>query len=892
MRTKLLTLCLGFLVSGLWAQQDDGAKVVTTSQAIQETVNSNNYTIQVGVPYLGTDNNVTPTDIRFPWDIFYIFGTFSEDSFDISKGFFGDKVLLQWEIRNNFNLITSIEISRRELGSTGAFQFIGSVGPNDTQYEDRYVDGGVLYEYKVLAKGVSQTETRYTNFITGIGFRNPTAIVTGNVNFEGGNPVQNVTVTAESDSSGSSYGSGLIIPASNQLEVNNLNKPITTATTLQAWVRPDSPYINDNGNAIRLFRLSEKNSNNLDVTVNLKEASKTLEIDIAGSLFVIENVYPSGDVNTRGDDDMISVSDFNTNFTHITVQMEDNKVPLLFINGRPMTTAYRDEIHNIRTEDDPTKTSPYLEITIPTQTTNFSVGSGSWTNVHIGGGNTALIDEIRVWKSIEGAPDIRTDYKRYISGNDPDLVAYLSANENTGGYAYDASRNGFNYNKNHGNLNIQNISNDISFVSGAGNIPSSSQLGILGVTDENGNYEINAIPYTGTGESFKITPIFGQHKFEPNQQIVFLGEGSEVVNKVDFLDTSSFIFRGKILYDTRGVFPAFTDPSTMISGPGIIDHMDNKDNFNQYEENGNFYNKGEYWLDDLGTPTDKSDDRLELYARIPVSGAHIYIDGTIVLDENNLPVTSDDQGNFDISVPIGNHFIRVEKNGHSFTYNGRFPAESGDFYEFFEDAQEQVVFIDETRVTVVGRVVGGSVESQKAIGFGENGLFEVPYEDDQGNTKTVVASSKNNIGVANITLEYPVQNIVTNETRFNFQTNSDSGEYRIAVMPLNYKITGGSGLQITSNPSISTSIITPGFDEILNFSSTPPESIPEFQSPDNAIIQGVPYHFEKSFVYRSTPVLRVEEQTSEEVLEFVDENGLEQLISTEGFKHPDGSNRM
>ncbi|MCL6295857.1 LamG-like jellyroll fold domain-containing protein [Jejuia spongiicola] len=900
MRTKLLTLFLGLLVSGLWAQQDDGAKVVTASQAIQETVNSNNYTIQVGVPYLGTDNNATPTDIRFPWDVFYIFGTFSEDSFDISKGFFGDKVLLQWEIRNNFNLITSIEISRRELGSTGAFQFIGSVGPNDTQYEDKYVDGGVLYEYKVLAKGVSQTEIRYTNFITGIGFRNPTAIVTGNVNFKGGNPVQNVTVIAESDGSVSSYGSGLIIPASNQLEVNNLNKPIATATTLQAWVRPDSPYTDDNGNAIRLFRVSEKNSNNLDVTVNLKEASKTLEIDIAGSLFVIENVYPSGDVNTRGDDIMVSVTDFNTNFMHITVQMEDNKVPLLFVNGRPMTTAYRDQAHNVRAETDPANTSPYLEITIPTQTTNLNVGSGSWTNVHIGGGNTALIDEIRVWKSKEVASDIRTDYKRYISGNDPDLIAYLSANENTGNYAYDASRNGFNYNKNHGNLNIQNISNDISFVSGAGNIPSSSQLGILGVTDANGNYEINAIPYTGTGESFKITPVFGQHKFEPNQQLVFLGEGSEVVNKIDFTDTSSFIFKGKILYDTRGVFPSFVDVNGGVlsglsdgdeyvsGGTSILDET-----YNQYEQNGNFYNKGEYWLNDLND-TDADNDRLERYARIPVEGANIYIDGNIVLDENNIPIESDGEGNFDISVPIGNHFIRVAKNGHEFTYEGRFPAETGTFQEFFEDAQEQVVFIDETRVTAVGRVVGGSVEAQKPIGFGDNGFFSTPFikvENSLPVIENLDVSSKNNIGVANMTFDYaPVGANVTPYTKFNFQTNSESGEYRVELMPLNYEIVGGTGLQIASNAAINTSIIASGTKEAVNFASIPPLLTPEFKYPDDTVLEGVPYHFEKSFIYRSTPVLRVTDQTSESELVLKDSNGVDQTISTEGFKHPDGSN--
>jgi hypothetical protein len=884
MKKRILTLCFGLLVSGLWAQQDDGAKVVTTSQAIQNTVNTTNYTIQVGVPYLGTDNNATPTDIRFPWNVLYVFGTFAEESFDISKGYFGDKVLLQWELRNNFDLISIIKIYRRELGGVLSFQQIGTVSKNDTQYEDKYVDGGVLYEYKILAEGVIQNEELYTNFITGIGFRNPTAIVTGNVNFKGGNPVQNVTVTAESDGSVSSYGSGLIIPSFNQLGISNLNKPITTTTTLQAWVRPDEPYVNDSGNAIRLFRLNEKNANNIDVTVNLKETSKNLEVNIGGSLYVIENVYPSGDIDARGNDIMIPVSNFNSNFLHITAQLEDNKVPLLFINGRSMTTAYRDEVHTARAEVDENDTSPYLEITVPTATTNFNVGSADWENVFIGGGKTALIDEIRVWKSIEQASDIRTDYKRYISGNDPDLVVYLSANESSGGFAYDASRNGFNYNKNHGSLNILGISNDISFVSGSGNIPSSSQLGILGVTDANGNYQINAIPYTGTGESFKITPSFGQHKFEPNQQLVFLGEGSEVVNKIDFVDTSSFIFKGKILYDTRGVFPSFIEVdgagienNTMISGPGIKD-----ENYNQYEKNSSFYNKGEYWYNDV-------EDRLERYALIPVAGANIYIDGTIVLDENNTPIESDGEGNFDISVPIGNHFIRVSKNGHDFTYEGRFPAETGTFKEFFEDAQEQVVFIDETRVTAVGRVVGGSVEAQKSIGFGENGLYEVPYVDANSNNVDLVVSSKNNIGVATITFDYaPVGASVTGYTKLNFQTNSESGEYRVEVLPLNYEIVGGTGVHITSNSTINTSIIASRIKEAINFSTIPPLLTPEFEYPDNTILEGVPYHFEKSFIYRSTPVLRVTEQTSEESLTLNDGIGVLD-VSTKGFKHPDGS---
>ena len=32
-----------------------------------------------------------------------------------------------------------------------------------------------------------------------------------------------------------------------------------------------------------------------------------------------------------------------------------------------------------------------------------------------------------------------------------------------------------------------------------------------------------------------------------------------MANKIDFIDKSSFSFKGKVMYDTRGVFPSFVD---------------------------------------------------------------------------------------------------------------------------------------------------------------------------------------------------------------------------------------------------------------------------------------------------------------------------------------------
>ena len=100
-----------------------------------------------------------------------------------------------------------------------------------------------------------------------------------------------------------------------------------------------------------------------------------------------------------------------------------------------------------------------------------------------------------------------------------------------------------------------------------------------------------------------------------------------------------------------------------------------------------------------GTTDDDSDDYLERYARIPSEGVNIYIDNKIVLDKNNTPIVSDSDGFFTITVPIGEHYISIKRDGHEFGYSGRFPADTAVFEEFFEDRDEQVTFIDQTKVT-------------------------------------------------------------------------------------------------------------------------------------------------------------------------------------------------
>ena len=904
MRKIIITLGLWFLVTGLWAQQDDGARIVAVSQALEISTTSPttvNYTMQVGLPFLGQNidslKRVTfPKDIRYPWDVLYLFPTFNEGDFDVSKGYFGDKILLSWDLRANFDIISSIKVYRREYREYTTpqeeqdheYDFVASVSKSENSYEDEYVEGGILYQYKVVADGISETETLYSNYILGIGYRSPTAVVTGNVSYKGGNPVKDVIVRASSDGSSVNLGSSLLIPALGSVKIENINNPITDAVTLQAWVKPQAPFTT-NSSPINLFQISDLALNTIDVTVNLLAVSKEIVVDIGGSEYRLDNYFPSGKLNSRGEDIMTPITDFNTSFVHFSVVIQNDSVPLLFVNGRKITEVYEDDVNEKLVDIDPNYTVPYFNVSIPTQTTTLKPGGTSteWNNVYVGGGKGSFIDEIRIWKAILEPTLIRTDYTRYISGNDSRMVSYLTANEKVGAFAYDLSRDGFDYNKNHGKLYEANtpIPNKVNWGIGTGNFPTADQLGILGVTDINGNYEITAIPYSGTGESFNITPLFGVHQFEPGQQLVFLGQGSEVVNKVDFLDISSFSFKGKVLFDTRGVFKPFIETTAVGDLIGDETIAENQvlpnEGYNYWETiNDGKISKGQYWYNE-------EEKRYERYATIYSKNVNVYVDGNIVLDENNAPVVTDAEGFFDIQVPIGNHYITVKKDGHEFNYNGRFPAtpEEGStntgLFEFFEDSNESVIFIDSTRVTVVGKVVGGSVEAAKPIGFGDQGL----YEKDviiEGEPETLTISSKNNIGVADLLLGYiPPGSGETatsqRETEFNFETNSETGEFRVSVMPLKYELNELGGLKIRNNTTISILDAT----ETIDISTVPELSLPEFEYPDGTFEFGEPYHFEKSFTYRTTPILKVLEQTSDRD---VDINGTK--ISTQGFEFP------
>lgn len=235
-------------------------------------------------------------------------------------------------------------------------------------------------------------------------------------------------------------------------------------------------------------------------------------------------------------------------------------------------------------------------------------------------------------------------------------------------------------------------------------IPTSHQLGLFGLTDAQGNFVIRGVPFTGDGTNYMVIPAMGIHEYSPTYSTRYVSASSLVHSGVDFTDVSSFPVSGTVFYE------------------------------------GTDY---------------------------PVEECTFYVDGTICSRDGEL-IQSAEDGTFTISVPIGDHFIQVKKDGHVFASAGRYPADpNGAGVKITFDREiKNMEFIDQTLVNFTGRVVGGSIEGEKPVGFG---------------------ASHNNIGITELVLS-PTNdryrlNVVkkTNGTSYSYETNTSKAAVESAT---------------------------------------------------------------------------------------------------------------
>ena len=289
------------------------------------------------------------------------------------------------------------------------------------------------------------------------------------------------------------------------------------------------------------------------------------------------------------------------------------------------------------------------------------------------------------------------------------------------------------------------------------NIPTENQLSVFGYTDNKGNYTINGIPFSGEGSTYMITPSYGVHKFSPEDATRFISPTSLVYSGVNFEDVSSFPVKGTVTY----------------------------------------YNTS-----------------------YPVEGANIYVDGTICSKEGEL-ITTDANGEFTISVPIGDHHIQVKKqeNGltHVFVNNGRFPSNSLMEHPF-ESELSGLTFFDSTFVTLTGRVAGGVPESKKphGLGTGQATIGKATITLTAGDNvqfnldKTKIRTFGNPSEYVNSTVTTGKYDDGEKARIITIHTDSATGEFAVSLPPVDFKV---KSVKVDNNPTIQFS--TENIESIL-----------------------------------------------------------------------------
>ena len=125
---------------------------------------------------------------------------------------------------------------------------------------------------------------------------------------------------------------------------------------------------------------------------------------------------------------------------------------------------------------------------------------------------------------------------------------------------------------------------------------------------------------------------------------------------------------------------------------------------------------------------------------VPVVGVQMLVDG-MTQSIGGKVVMTDDNGLYEISVPIGRHYIEAKLAEHVMVDGGRWPTQG----TFYFDRAVQHDYTDSTLVNFVGRISGGERNDTLGVGFG---------------------ASRNNIGIAVVTLQL-------NNESFSFNCQDD-----------------------------------------------------------------------------------------------------------------------
>ena len=184
---------------------------------------------------LSDPSNATILPIQFD----NVFTYDGNAEFDASKGYYNNKVLLEWSVNPaKITDIDNYEIYRKT--GTGSYQLIETINnSNATSYNDQTTEANVFYEYKIFAKGDCDGTLTTSDSLVALGFRMNTGIVSGKITYQGGNTVENAEVRVSSDqeveaSSIDFDGINHLLTSNKFVDDSLFQNPLTVET----WIKP------------------------------------------------------------------------------------------------------------------------------------------------------------------------------------------------------------------------------------------------------------------------------------------------------------------------------------------------------------------------------------------------------------------------------------------------------------------------------------------------------------------------------------------------------------------------------------------------------------------------------------------------------------------------------
>ncbi len=412
-------------------------------------------------------------------------------SFVASKGYYPDKVILNWD-NSNKHLVDYYEITR--YPDLATFE----VTSNKKTFTDKGTIAGKLYTYTIQAKVNCQGNIITSPLGTDTGFRVKAGTLSGSVVYEGDIAVKDVEILVETTNDSVQS----ILDTSNYALAfdgdDHVSVPHGTVFnfekgfTFQAWIKPATV----SGNQVIL----SKTANNKGYGINLEDNNAVAWIKGKDTTY---RAIAANAVNTSG-------------YNHVTASFDGDYLRV-YLNG-----AIADS----------------LKASMPLiQKGEFLIGTDSSATLYY----TGKLDEILIWDKARSSRDIEMDYSRILSGQEKGLVAYWRMDINEGTGIFDYSKTKEEFNKNHG---------DITGASWTGDAPKADQLQVKGRTDEKGGFVISYLRYLGTGNIYDFTPFKGQDSFETlNDRVnsVYFGEGA-FSSTLNFKDFSSVKVTGTIQY--------------------------------------------------------------------------------------------------------------------------------------------------------------------------------------------------------------------------------------------------------------------------------------------------------------------------------------------------------